>query len=210
MERLPVDTIVAPMEHDEVIREAILRELNREGQVYFLHNRVPPSTARWRSASKLVPEARIEVTAHGQMDEDQLSLRHARLRARRVRCAAVHHHHRERARHPQRQHHFHRPRRPLRPGRAVPAPRPRGPLQAQGLRLPAAARARHAAPPRGPQAHRRHPALPSLGAGFKLACATWKSAARATCSGGETAERPHRRRRYIEEESSISTASCSN
>ena len=71
MERLPVDTIVAPIS-DEVIREAILRELNREGQVYFLHNRVQTIYREQEKLQKLIPEARIEV-AHGQMEEDQLA-----------------------------------------------------------------------------------------------------------------------------------------
>ena len=71
MERLPVDTIVSPAS-DEVVREAILRELNREGQVYFLHNRVQSIYREQERLQKLVPEARLEV-AHGQMEEDQLA-----------------------------------------------------------------------------------------------------------------------------------------
>ena len=71
MERLPVDTIVVPTS-DEVIREAIMRELNREGQVYFLHNRVKSIHREQERLQKLIPEARIEV-AHGQMEEDQLA-----------------------------------------------------------------------------------------------------------------------------------------
>mgnify|MGYP003605052012 CR=1 FL=1 len=71
MERLPVETIVSPTS-DEVIREAILRELNREGQVYFLHNRVQTIYREQEKLQKLIPEARIEV-AHGQMEEDQLA-----------------------------------------------------------------------------------------------------------------------------------------
>ena len=63
MERLPVETIVSPLS-DEVVREAILRELNREGQVYYLHNRVQSIYREQEKLQKLVPEARIEV-AHG-------------------------------------------------------------------------------------------------------------------------------------------------
>ena len=55
----------------ELIREAILRELEREGQVFFVHNRVAgiDQLARW--LARLVPEARIRI-AHGQMPEKEL------------------------------------------------------------------------------------------------------------------------------------------
>ena len=58
-------------ENDEVIREAIVRELEREGQVYFVHNRVQSIEYAARRVKKLVPQARIAV-AHGQMSEDRL------------------------------------------------------------------------------------------------------------------------------------------
>ena len=71
VERLPIETIVT--EHrDDIVREAILRELNREGQVYFLHNRVGTIDHLHVKLVNLVPEARIRV-AHGQMDEHALS-----------------------------------------------------------------------------------------------------------------------------------------
>ncbi len=64
-ERLTVETIVTP-DTDSVIREAILRELNREGQVFFLHNRVRSIERLRERIQRLVPEARIGV-GHGQM-----------------------------------------------------------------------------------------------------------------------------------------------
>lgn len=64
-ERLAVETIVTP-DSDAVIREAILRELNREGQVFFLHNRVRTIDRLRDRLQRLVPEARIGV-GHGQM-----------------------------------------------------------------------------------------------------------------------------------------------
>ncbi len=71
VERLPIETIVT--EHrDDVVREAILRELNREGQVYFLHNRVGTIDQLHLKLAHLVPEARMRV-AHGQMKEHELS-----------------------------------------------------------------------------------------------------------------------------------------
>jgi transcription-repair coupling factor (superfamily II helicase) len=72
VERLPVETIVAE-NTDEVVRRAILHELNREGQVFFLHNRVQTIERAWERLRRLVPEARIEI-AHGQMNDDQLGL----------------------------------------------------------------------------------------------------------------------------------------
>jgi len=71
VERLPIETIVSE-NRDDVVREAILRELNREGQIYYLYNRVNSIEAVRDRLARLVPEARIEV-AHGQMNEHQLS-----------------------------------------------------------------------------------------------------------------------------------------
>ncbi len=53
------------------IREAIIRELNRDGQVYFVHNRVQDIRVVRSELRSLVPEARIEF-AHGQMSEHDL------------------------------------------------------------------------------------------------------------------------------------------
>ena len=69
-ERLPVRTHVG--EYDEtLIRQAILRELDRGGQVYFVHNRVMGIYQMAQRLRKLLPEARIAV-AHGQMAEREL------------------------------------------------------------------------------------------------------------------------------------------
>ena len=69
-ERLPVKTYV--MEYDDnVIREAIRRELARGGQVYFLYNRVRSIEKMYDRLHQLVPEARIGI-AHGQMRENAL------------------------------------------------------------------------------------------------------------------------------------------
>jgi len=69
-DRTPVRTYV--IEYDpETIREAILRELAREGQVYFVYNHVQSIERKAKELQELVPEARIAV-AHGQMDEHRL------------------------------------------------------------------------------------------------------------------------------------------
>ena len=70
-DRLAVETIVTPAT-DAVIREAILRELNREGQVFFLHNRVRSIDRLRDHIQRLVPEARIGV-GHGQMSAGMLA-----------------------------------------------------------------------------------------------------------------------------------------
>lgn len=69
-DRLPVQTVVSPYD-ERLIREAIQRELNREGQVFFLHNRVTTIDAMALKLKALVPKARILV-GHGQMDSDDL------------------------------------------------------------------------------------------------------------------------------------------
>jgi transcription-repair coupling factor (superfamily II helicase) len=69
-QRLPIKTYVA--EYDErLIREAILRELERNGQVFFVHNRVQGIGYVASKLRNLVPEARIAI-AHGQMPEAEL------------------------------------------------------------------------------------------------------------------------------------------
>ncbi|HZT21658.1 MAG TPA: transcription-repair coupling factor [Verrucomicrobiae bacterium] len=69
-DRLPVETIVTPYD-ERLIREAIQRELNRGGQVYFLHNRVLTIETMRSKLQALVPQARI-VVGHGQMNSDEL------------------------------------------------------------------------------------------------------------------------------------------
>ncbi|MET0333216.1 MAG: transcription-repair coupling factor, partial [Rhizobacter sp.] len=68
--RLAIKTFVRT-EGTSVIREAVLRELKRGGQVYFLHNEVETIENRREKLQELLPEARIAV-AHGQMPERQL------------------------------------------------------------------------------------------------------------------------------------------
>jgi transcription-repair coupling factor (superfamily II helicase) len=68
--RLAIKTFVR-REGDDVIREAVLREIKRGGQVYFLHNEVETIQNRKQALQTLLPEARIAV-AHGQMNEREL------------------------------------------------------------------------------------------------------------------------------------------
>jgi transcription-repair coupling factor (superfamily II helicase) len=69
-ERLPIRTFIRESD-DALVREAILREVDRGGQVFYVHNRVQGIQAIVHRLQKLVPEARF-VVAHGQMPEDQL------------------------------------------------------------------------------------------------------------------------------------------
>jgi len=68
--RLAIKTFVAPWS-EGLIREAVMRELRRGGQVYFLHNEVDTIERMRERLTKLIPEARIAV-AHGQMREREL------------------------------------------------------------------------------------------------------------------------------------------
>ncbi len=70
-DRRPVQTYV--LEHDNgVIADAIRRELRRDGQVYYLHNRIENIELRAAAIRNMVPEARMAV-AHGRMSEEELS-----------------------------------------------------------------------------------------------------------------------------------------
>jgi transcription-repair coupling factor (superfamily II helicase) len=69
-DRLPVETIATPYD-ERTIRDAIQREMNRGGQVFFLHNRVTTIDTMLAKLKSLVPAARI-VVGHGQMHADDL------------------------------------------------------------------------------------------------------------------------------------------
>jgi transcription-repair coupling factor (superfamily II helicase) len=69
-ERLPIKTYVTEFD-DHLVREAIVREMERGGQVYFVHNRVHNIELTARKLRDIVPEAEILI-GHGQMHEDQL------------------------------------------------------------------------------------------------------------------------------------------
>ena len=70
VERKPVKTIIAEV-NDDLIRQAVLREIERGGQVYFLHNRVQTIEKMAHHIQKLVPEAKV-IFGHGQMKDSEL------------------------------------------------------------------------------------------------------------------------------------------
>ena len=68
--RLPVKTFVREWT-EELLKEALLREIRRGGQVYFLHNKVESIAAMAEKVGRLIPEAEARI-AHGQMPEKEL------------------------------------------------------------------------------------------------------------------------------------------
>lgn len=70
LNRIPVETLVCGYD-ERIIRDAINRELARQGQVYFLHNRIMSIERIANRIKTLCPNARV-VIGHGQMDEDEL------------------------------------------------------------------------------------------------------------------------------------------
>src|SRR5213594_837352 len=70
LNRLPVETVVSAYD-ERLIRAAIDRELDRQGQVFFLHNRVASIERVRDRVVDLCPQARVEI-GHGQMDADEL------------------------------------------------------------------------------------------------------------------------------------------
>lgn len=71
-DRLPIKSIIAETE-PELIQNALMRELSRGGQAFFIHNRVETIYGKAEMAQKLVPAARVGVV-HGQMDADDIDL----------------------------------------------------------------------------------------------------------------------------------------
>ena len=70
-DRQPIKTYVTA-DDDELLREVIERELDRDGQVYFVHNRVRTIQQAAERIRRLVPRARVAI-GHGQMEEDKLA-----------------------------------------------------------------------------------------------------------------------------------------
>src|SRR5207237_7911950 len=82
LNRLPVETVVCSYD-ERIIRDAINRELERQGQVFFLHNRVMSIERVRNRIVDLCPQARVEI-GHGQMDADELEAVMARFVAGKI------------------------------------------------------------------------------------------------------------------------------
>jgi transcription-repair coupling factor (superfamily II helicase) len=70
-ERLPIVTHIGPYSPN-LVRQAVMRELDRDGQIFFVHNRVQTILAMESHLHQIVPEARVGI-AHGQMPEGELA-----------------------------------------------------------------------------------------------------------------------------------------
>ena len=134
-DRLSIQTNVVKFDQ-AVIARAIRTEMERGGQIYFVHNRVESIYSLGNLITRLVPEARIgrRPRADGR---GRARAGDGGFRRPQVRRAARDHNHRERARHSQRQHDDHQPRRSLRALTALPAARPGRTLRPACLCLPA-------------------------------------------------------------------------
>src|SRR5207247_5621546 len=82
LNRLPVETVVSAYD-ERIIRDAINRELERQGQVFFLHNRIMTIERARDRIVDLCPQARVEI-GHGQMNSDELEEVMARFDAGKI------------------------------------------------------------------------------------------------------------------------------
>ena len=145
--RRPIKTYVGEYD-EELVKGALIREHERKGQAFFLHNRIETIDETAERLRALCPKMKFEV-AHGQMDERELEhrmLAFLRGDADVLVCTSIiesgH-------RHPAGQHADRRACRHVRPRAALPDPRPRGPQPGAGVRVPAVSERRRAHPGRG-------------------------------------------------------------
>ena len=165
--RMSIKTVVVPAS-DAIVQRAITAELDRGGQVYYLHNRIESIYAVTRALEQLVPRARIAV-GHGQMHEARARTGDGKLHRRRDRRARRDDDHRERHRHSQRQHDDRQRRRQIRPRAALSAARPRRPLEPSGLLLICSIRGTRRSPKRPRRGSRRFASSRISGSGLQIA-----------------------------------------
>jgi transcription-repair coupling factor (superfamily II helicase) len=121
-ERLPIVTHVGPYS-PKLVRQAILREIERGGQVFFVHNRVQTIDAIKAHLNQLVPEARCGCGSRSDA-RGAAGVGDAPLQRGRYGHPALDDHHRIRTGHPEREHAHRGPRRHLRPGSTLSIARP--------------------------------------------------------------------------------------
>ena len=144
--RLAIQTTVAPF-NQALIQAAILQEMQRQGQVFFVHNRVESIFQMAALLQRLVPTGAHRRGARPD-GRKRTGTGDAEVHAGRIRRAGGHVADRKWPGHPARQHHHRESRRPLRPCRPLPASRARGPLEPPRLRVFPDSVGRH------PDAHR--------------------------------------------------------
>ena len=184
-ERQPILTYVGEYD-DRAVSEAIRRELLREGQVFYVHNRVQDIEHVAAQVRELVPGRARGDRARPDGREPPRAGR-PRLRRPRLRRARLHDDHRERPRHADGEHDGRRPRRPARARAAVPAPRPGRPPRAARVRVPPAPAPTACSARRRTSGSRRSASSPTSAPGSSSRCATSRSAAPATCSAARRA-----------------------
>ncbi len=136
--RLAVQTFITQWDN-ALLREAFQRELARGGQLYFLHNDVESIVRMQRDLSELVPEARIGI-AHGQMPERELERVMLDFQKQRFNVLLSTTIIESGIDIPNANTIIIEPRRPLRPGPAAPAARPRRPFAPSCFCLPGGTR----------------------------------------------------------------------
>ncbi len=134
-DRMAIQTVVAKFD-EKIVRSAIEVELERGGQVFFVHNRVESIYEIAARIQELVPAARVAV-AHGQMSENRAGESDARLHAPRVRRAGGDDDHREWARHSAGEYDFDQSRGAARAERTLPVARARGAVESKRVCVPA-------------------------------------------------------------------------
>ena len=139
-DRLSIQTVVAPFA-EGLVRRAIAEEIERGGQVFFVHNRVESICSIANLVQRLVPKARI-VVGHGQMGEQELEKRDAQVRSRQGRRLVSTTIVENGLDIPRANTIVDQSRGPLRAFRALPAARPGGALEPARVRLSACAAGR--------------------------------------------------------------------
>jgi hypothetical protein len=174
-DRLAIQTTVAPFS-ETLVQRVIEEEMARNGQVFFVHNRVESIASLASMVKRLVPRARV-VVGHGQMHESDLE---------KVMMKFI----RERPGHPTRQYHPYKSRRPHGALRAVSASRSGWPLEPTRLRVLAC--------PHGRNSHIDRPPTPGCAQGIQRSgrgfshCRFGSRIARGGEPPGPRAARPHR------------------
>ena len=140
LNRLPVETVVSAYD-ERIIRAAIERELERQGQVFFLHNRDRKHRAGARSHCRSLSagQSRNRTRPDGRRRTRSSD---GAIRSRENRRARLHDDHRKRSRYSERKHHHHRSRGPIWSRGFVSIARTRRARRAQGVCVPASCRAK--------------------------------------------------------------------
>ena len=178
--RRPIRTTVGEYD-EELIKTALERELERDGQAFYLHNRVETIEEAARKVQQLVPSTRVHRRARPDAGEGARG-QDARVPARRRRRARLDDDHRVGHRHPAGEHADRRACGHARAVAALPDPRPRRPLRPDRVCVSLLSRRARADGARRARGSRRSPTTPSSARASRSRCATSRSAVPASCS----------------------------